>query len=232
MGMNLPIVLYTHTDMKDIWPIVFGQIKKYLVDFKIYIAVNQDDESIPDEFIKIFYNDKEQYTTRWSEILPQIQEDVILFLHEDMILLGFPKVELLEIYKNLINDGRAYGIKLIFAGERKIPSYIHTTLVSNEFSILSIQPTIISKKVFSDILNETGPKNIWEFENSIKSWIGHFMVYLGTEKKRGIHHYDSEVFPYIATGINKGKWNYTEYKKELDILFEEYGVDKNVRGIV
>ena len=30
MGIGLPIVVYTHTDMKDIWPMFFGQFKKYL----------------------------------------------------------------------------------------------------------------------------------------------------------------------------------------------------------
>ena len=30
MGMNIPIVIYTHTDYKDVWPAVFGRIKKQL----------------------------------------------------------------------------------------------------------------------------------------------------------------------------------------------------------
>jgi hypothetical protein len=40
------------------------------------------------------------------------------------------------------------------------------------------------------------------------------------------------VFPYIATAINKGKWNMSEYRGELDILFEEYGINPFYRGIV
>jgi hypothetical protein len=58
------------------------------------------------------------------------------------------------------------------------------------------------------------------------------MVKLGNEIKRGVYHCDSIVFPYIATAINKGKWNTSEYKKELDILFKEYNINPNMRGEV
>ena len=51
------------------------------------------------------------------------------------------------------------------------------------------------------------------------------------KKKRGLYHYDSLVFPYIATAINKGKWNYNEYQKELDELFTEYEINPFERGI-
>ena len=75
------------------------------------------------------------------------------------------------------------------------------------------------------------PMNIWEFEESIVSSGRDFMVKVGNEKKRGIYHYDSPVFPYIATAINKGKWNMTEYYKELDLLFKEYNINPFNRGI-
>ena len=52
------------------------------------------------------------------------------------------------------------------------------------------------------------------------------------KKKRGLYHYDSTIFPYIATAINKGKWNMSEYSKELDFLFKEYNVNPFERGIV
>ena len=36
--MKPTIVLYTHTDYKDVWPIFFGQAKLYLSEYKkIYI---------------------------------------------------------------------------------------------------------------------------------------------------------------------------------------------------
>jgi hypothetical protein len=55
---------------------------------------------------------------------------------------------------------------------------------------------------------------------------------LGGEPRRGIYHYDSFVFPYVATAINKGKWNMTEYSNELNSIFETYGINPFDRGIV
>jgi hypothetical protein len=232
MGMNIPIILYTHTDMKDVWPMAFGQIKKYLVDFKIYVAVNATDSLIPSEFTTILYDDTLAYTNRWQQILHEISESTILFLHEDMIVLGTPDADLIQTYLELIESKKIRSVKLIFAGDKASPSFIHPTLVSNEFAKLSVQPTIIGKESFIQILTEAGRKNIWDFENSVSRYIGDFMAYVGTETKRGMFHYDSYVFPYIATAINKGKWNYTEYKQELDILFSEYSINPALRGVV
>jgi hypothetical protein len=80
-------------------------------------------------------------------------------------------------------------------------------------------------------LNRYGPKNIWEFESSIQNFGNEFVSILGSEKKRGIYHYDSEVFPYVATAIVKGKWNFSEYPKELEEVLSFCEIDKKLRGI-
>jgi hypothetical protein len=51
-------------------------------------------------------------------------------------------------------------------------------------------------------------------------------------KKRGSLHFDSIVYPYIATAIIKGKWNLSEYPNELGDLLNEYKIDKSIRGVV
>ena len=73
--------------------------------------------------------------------------------------------------------------------------------------------------------------SIWDFELAIAVDTKSYMVRVGGERKRGMYHCDSIVFPYIATAINKGKWNYNEYQKELDILFLEYNMNPFERGI-
>ena len=232
MGINLPIVLYTHTDMKDIWNMVFGQTNKYLSDYKVYVAVNQYDESIPQNYTQLIYDDSQTYTERWKQILPQISEEVILFMHEDMIMLDTPSINHINTYYELVLSGRVYSVKLLLVGDRFAPSFVDSTLVSNQFSKLSIQPTIISKNRFLSILERVGSKNIWDFEMAITGNLNDFLVQLGNEVKRGMYHYDSIVFPYIATAINKGKWNYSEYKKELDVLSDEYNINLSDRGTV
>jgi hypothetical protein len=82
------------------------------------------------------------------------------------------------------------------------------------------------------LLSKVEPLNIWEFEDAVPVEDGHYMVSLGNERRRGIYHNDSSVFPYIATAINKGKWNYYEYEKELNILFNIYNINPFERGII
>lgn len=41
------------------------------------------------------------------------------------------------------------------------------------------------------------------------------LFHYNQEPKRGDHHYDSSVYPYIATAIVKGQWNLSGYPEEL-----------------
>ena len=58
----------------------------------------------------------------------------------------------------------------------------------------------------------------------------HGLVYYEGEKLRGTAHHDSNIFPYIATALIKGKWNLLEYENELMLLLNEYGIDFKKRG--
>ena len=228
MGIDVPIVVYTHTDMKDVWSMFFGQLKKYLPNNKIYVVVNEDDTQLSD-MIRIIYDDTKPYTERWKEALPQINEETIIFLHEDMILFDEVDMSYIQRYYNLVNSGRVESIKMIYTNSTNPPSDIDNTLIPSAFSI---QPTLISKKSFVSLVESVPPLNIWKFEEAIESNDSHYMVRLGNEKQRGKYHCDSIVFPYIATAINKGKWNMSEYREELDKLFGEYNINPFERGII
>ena len=231
MGISVPIIVYTHTDMRDIWPMFFGQLKKYIGDTKVYVAVNEDDTQLSD-YIRIIYDDSNQYTQKWKEILEKVEEETFIFLHEDMILFDKVDFQLLEKYIRYVGDGLVESIKLILAGDGFNEWDVDKTLVTNQYAKFSIQPTITRKGVFEELVNNLPPMNIWNFEEAIVSVGRDFMVRLGDEKKRGLYHYDSLVFPYIATAINKGKWNLNEYVDELNPMFEEYNINPFERGIV
>jgi hypothetical protein len=230
MGISVPIIVYTHTDMKDIWPMFFGQLKKYIGDTKVYVAVNEDDTQISD-YVRIIYDDSKEYTERWKEILDKIEEETFMFMHEDMILFDKLNFQMLEKYVGYVNDEMLDSVKLILAGDRFEQWPIDNTLVTNQYSKFSIQPTITRKDIFKEKVNGVSPLNIWQFEEAITTTGRDFMVKIGGERKRGIYHYDSLVFPYIATAINKGKWNLVEYQEELNPMFEEYNVNPFERGM-
>ena len=45
-------------------------------------------------------------------------------------------------------------------------------------------------------------------------------------------HYDSSVYPYVATAIVKGKWNMSQYPKQLEEILRENKINVNDRGAV
>jgi hypothetical protein len=47
--------------MEDVWKIFFGQYKKYMSEYKTYICVNQYHNSIPSEYIQVYYDDSKTY---------------------------------------------------------------------------------------------------------------------------------------------------------------------------
>jgi hypothetical protein len=229
--MKPTILIYTHTDMVDVWPMFFSQFKKYIRDFEVYICLNRFHESIPNEYEQIIYDDNKSYTDRLSDVLPKIQSEFLLFMHEDMVLIDTPNFDLIEKYMLHITCNKADSIKLIYVKTENETFGPDETLICNKYSRFSIQPTLISKKYLISLCAKFSNRNIWDFEVLVPTNNRDFMSYLGTEKQRGIYHYDSKVWPYIATAIVKGKWNVSEYPEELGMMFEKYNVDPKIRGI-
>lgn len=230
--MKKTIVLYTHDDMSDMWHIFFGQAKKYLSEFEFIILTNKFNSTIPQNYTQLYYNQNDVYTSRIFSCLMQINISVFLFIHEDMILINQPHLRIIDKLFHYVEDGYANSVKLIKVGSNFKKSPFDPILVSNEFSKFSIQPTIISKQYLQKILKRTGKLNIWDFEYRVLKGKKDYMIDTKSETLRGQYHYDSEVFPYIATAINKGKWNFSEYKVELSLLFKEYEINENLRGII
>lgn len=238
--MKPTILLYSHTDYKDIWPIFFGQINTYLPDYKKVILVNKFDCNIQKDYKIITYEDKLQYTDRLAYCLKQMeQNEVVLFLHEDMILYKQPNCQVIEDFVDLVKNDVADFIRLNKSsyGKTFIPSSIHKNLLLGDTdNLFCIQPTICKVESLQKVFSLVPNFNIWNFESIISSLciknnlVKSFMTSDINENKRGLYHWDSNIFPYIATAVEKGKWNYSEYNDELTFLHNQYNIDKNLRG--
>lgn len=237
--MKPSIILYTHTDYSDVWPIFFGQTELYLQDYKKYVFVNKLDETIPADYTQVYYDEASPYTERMYNCLSQLGDQVILFLHEDMILYDTPKYSILEEYADLVSKDSADFIKLIKAGSGLFTTaFTHPNLVYAPAELLfTVQPTVTSVNKLKILFQKTPNLSIWDFETKVsqvcvaENLTRCYMSSDNLEKKRGSAHWDSIIFPYIATAIVKGKWNHSEYPDELNTLFGRYGIDKTKRGI-
>jgi hypothetical protein len=227
MGINL--FIYTHTSYSDVWIPLFDSIKTYLPDAKITVALNEP-MIIEGVDNLITYDENLPYTERLYSIMESMDDEPFIFMHEDMFLYDYPRLDLIEKYFEYVKEGLAKSIKLIPVGTTFYQTDFDSTLHKTEFSKFSIQPTVTNRKSIFHFLSSVKNLNIWEFEAQMQNEEGCFVTAFGNEKKIGIFHYESLIFPYIATAIVKGKWNMSEYPI-LEEILQKHKIDKNIRGI-
>ncbi len=241
MGIkDLVLILYTHTDYKDIWPIYFGQNKKYIDNKqKKYIFTNKYEDTIPDDYEVILYNDADTYRNRVISCLKNIKGEYCIFSHEDMFLYDKPNYDLIKQYLSIMSSDNLDFIKILKTSNCTDLRYNnYNTLYNidiNSNRAFGIQPFIWKTKSLLNVFSENSGDTIWQLEANIRNKTCKELNIKGVyhynnENKRGLYHWDSNLWPYVATAIVKGKWNYSEYSKEISQLCYEYKVNMNGRG--
>jgi hypothetical protein len=223
------IVVYTHTDYRRVWPLWFGQTSKYMTEYEKVIFVNDSSNEIPSEYRIITYDEELTYKDRVISCLSQLnQDDIIIFHHEDMFLYDQPMHHILVEFTRIVKNNSEKYIKLLRAGEGLHESKLHEFLYLNpEGLTYSIQPTIIKVEKLLDIYSRSDGNTIWEFESNAGRQVNknQSYYYYNGESLRGSAHYNSNIYPYVATAIVKGHWNMSEYGVELKLLFDEYKIN-------
>lgn len=232
---------YTHSDYADIWPIYFTQMKRFWdKEIEHCVAIDGQEDLLPANVSPIIYDDSLPYPKRLLSVLERLKEfDYVFFDHEDMLLYSEPDHKELKIYYSSMVAGNFDYIRMIKAEgsinkvAHGIPSLYCIDLQSKW--IFSIQPSFWKRKALIKILEENSNINIWEFELKSQKAVKKLKLKAAFSHrkgaKRGLHHYDNNVYPYIATAIVKGKWNLVEYPNELGKLLLEHNINPKLRGI-
>jgi len=240
---EVAFLLYTHSDYSDVWEAFFGQTEELLPEtFPKYIFVNDDMgreklKLIPDDY-KIVTYDEESYSNRVDQCLQKVDEEFCIFQHEDMMLYDKPDMKKLRKYLDVLKkDEDLDFVKLLKGGDIDDEPYgRHKDLFLAKQWLLAIQPALWKTATIQKIFAHFSGETIWDLEIKAqeecrKMGVKGIYCYNG-EPHRGRHHWDSSVYPYIATAICKGKWNVAEYGSELEELFHEYEIDRSLRGLV
>jgi len=237
-------LLYSHSSYSDCWPAFLGNMEKFLNPYFTFdeyaILVDKLEEPIPN-FKEINYDDNLSYTKRLHQCISQVESEYILISHEDMMLYDHINQEYFEEAVSAIQeDPTIDSIKLIKVENMYFEEYYKDSKALrvtpwNANMKFAIQPTLWKKESYLKLLN-LHDANIWDFEVKGQATFRNLMFNslftydVNIDKKRGKYHYDSCTYPYIATAIFKGKWTTNEYPKELECMFNEYNIDKNIRG--
>lgn len=227
-------VIYTNSKCSDIWPMFLGQQDKYLYWPKVIIT----DKLIPyyPEEYQILYSESDNYSDVWIEALNKINSEYFIYLQEDFILYDKPNITKLNEYVNILKSSDYSFVRLIKSGEvnQKVTDTLYEISPDNEY-IFAMQATIWKTKDYINILKNVHESKWLETErykdfmksNKIKG-----LCHFDNEPKRGGNHHDSNVYPYIATALVKGKWITSEYGDVLTDLINKYHIDINMRGTI
>ena len=241
MDENICHLTYSHSDYSDLWDMYFYQNIKYFPVNRIkhFFATNIDYSKSYEGVEKIKYDQKQSYPKRLLECINKLKDyDYIFFDHEDMILFNTPEYSELEKYYQYMKSAGIDHIRMIKGGECEFESIdsLKTLFKLNNNSkwLFSIQPGFWKRETLINILEANKNLNIWDFEvksqKIVRKMKLKFYFSHNDGAKRGMHHYDNSIYPYIATAITKGRWNMKEYEAELNILFKIYSINVNERG--
>jgi hypothetical protein len=191
--------------------------------------------NISDMFI---YDNKDPYYKVWINALKKFDCEYFIYLQEDFFLYDNVNEDKLNEYVNFLKNNPDYSfVRLIKSGQLgdiKLSDTLFEIEPSNPF-VFAMQATIwrtsdyialmeavkedkwLETSKYTHTMNNMGIKGAYHYDN---------------EPKRGGNHYDTNVYPYIATALVKGRWIMSEYSKELSPILIENNIDQNKRGII
>ena len=235
---NLALFTWTNTEYEDVFPVYFGNIAKYFPQLeKSYVAINALSEVIDDQHLQLVNDEKDTYASRMLGCLDAIEEEYILYMQEDFMLYDEVSIGDLNKVFDYLKGGEVSCVKLLRSGADTLDEKLSMNVYKScDYYSAVHQACIWKKDHLAQILNILSPSYLRDFEyaggaSNVMHQLGYQSAFYFHESSphRG-GHFDSKVFPYIATALIKGKWNTMEYGPEIQKLSEDYNIDLNQRG--
>lgn len=242
--MNISLVIDSTFKYSDAWPAYFGQLNKFFpTNIKKYLFTDYSNKFYGDEVEEVNYNNHDSYRNQFLNCLRHVKEKYIIYNSEDYILYDTVNIEEITKIISVLEKDNSYDFVKFIKGPEK------TTPYSDKFPNLYV----IDKNDSNFFAQQA---SLWKVESLIKIFehsnhsngrmqqepggsdicrrlgIGGLQHFSDTAIKRGQHHWDSIIYPCIATAIVKGRWNTSEYGDILEPIFKEYRISKFLRGEV
>lgn len=225
-------VAYTHSNCSDLWEMFVTENKKY-ADMPLHFISDKRGELFNDVYL---YKDEDPYYYVWARAVMDYK--YFIYLQEDFILYDYVDKEKLNEYVDFLDHHDEYSFVRLMRADSFKGKRITDTLYeieSRNKNVFAMQPTIWRAEDYVKLMYEVKEQKWLETPRYRKEIMRMGMkgaYHYDGEKKAGAHHYDNNVYPYVATAIVKGKWNMSEYGYVLGPLLEKYGIDKDERGCV
>ena len=248
--LNVSLIINTVSKNSDVWDMFFGQIEKHFpADIKKFVFVDKSPEQLPSDCEVVYYDKDKTYQEQFSSCIDAVETEYCIYISEDYVLYDDVRVDLIENYCSVLNNNQNLSFirfmrgGVVDMGLNRFRRYDNLFELSNQMPYFYTNQAALWRTKDLGKIHKLGPKlhiankdweNSFEFQATKtcqELGIKGLHCYYG-EKKRGLYHYDTIVFPHISTALVKGKWNISEYPVELNKLLESYGVDCVLRGTV
>ena len=228
-------VAYTNSNCSDLWAIFQKQTKKNC-NLPLYFISDLIPNNINSGEVYIYDNNIPYYKV-WIDALNKFKSEYFIYLQEDFFLYSEVNEEVLKSLQKFLVENKDYSfVRLIKSGDlgtKKIQNNLYE-IESTNVNIFAMQATIWRTEDYIKLMNLVKEEKWLEnqkYTTTMKSLGMKGVYYYNNEPKRGLAHYDSSVYPYIATALVKGKWNLSEYNLELGKILEINNININKRGI-
>ena len=242
---DFALVTNTHSINNDLWEAHIGQIQKYMSETHYIFSDEFDFEADNINFIS--YDPDLKFRSQYLDCIQWVDEEFCLYLNEDYLLYDEPDIEKIQEYVDVMKGDESLSFVRLTRGPNfldKMHDNSDTLYYADpEGEYFFSQTASLWRTLDLQEIHDEGPDlhiagNVMseQFEvvasETCRDLGTQGLVHFSGESKRGMHHYDSSVFPYVASALVKGKWNMSEYSQELTKLFREYSIDPYTRGIV
>lgn len=235
MNNNIALIIDTNSNYSDVWNPCFARLEKYANGIKKY-AFTDTNKGIPIDITPVIYDNDESYRNQFLSCIKQVKEKYIIYTSEDYILYDYVQQSRIEEISHILDDTEYNFCKFIKGPEKtshyKEDIYIIDSADSNFFAQqASIWDTRDFEKIFEMAPGESTRMQHEPQGSGICRELGFKgLQYFTNTAKRGIFHYDSEIYPYIATAVVKGLWNMSGYPNEMGEVVKEFNINTRIRG--
>lgn len=233
---NISLVTYTNSVMHDAWDIYFGQLDKYC-NLKSFVFSDQESEKYKNHtFIK--YDNDSPYWIQYTGGLDRVDDEYVIYMQEDFFLYDSIDMKKIETYVDFLKNTDYSFVRLIRAGYKTpLDNHVVNDLYEvdvNTNDAFSMQATLWKKSKIRELYDYVKSEKWYEgdhWNNACRELSIRGVLTYNGEEQRARYHYDSSVFPYACTAINKGRWNMHIYNDFLLKMFDEYNIDPEPRGM-
>lgn len=237
---NVACVTYTTSKYADVWPMYFGQLNEHLNGIKSYVLSDFGSSQKFDftGHTVIEHDDADPYWIQYVRALDQIEEQYVVYCQEDFFLYANVNRDLLQKALDFLEDSDFDYVRLIRCGyQTPLKDHVKDNFFEVDMATqdaFSMQATLWKKNRMRQLYTHVASQKWLESEawnvgarqvkiKGVFTWNG--------EPQVGKFHYDSVIWPYCCTGINKGQWNMDEYPEIMKNLVKKYNVDVSIRGV-